>query len=167
LPEASPTLDGVTAVPWQLNPTPQSVGRVRRAVSTAAERAGAEPGSVALAALLVSEVVTNVVLHARTPYTVSVSGPEESGSRGRLRVAVSDRSAAMPSSRRHTPEATTGRGLRLLGSLAADHGVDIDQAGSGKTVWFEVPLREDDFRADDALLAAFEDPGLWPVGGGR
>jgi anti-sigma regulatory factor (Ser/Thr protein kinase) len=153
----------VTAEPWELNPTPQSVGRVRRVVSAAAERAGAEPAIVDLAALLVSEVVTNVVLHARTPYTVSVSGPDESNSRGRLRVAVSDRSAAFLSPRRHAPEATTGRGLRLLGTLAVDHGVDVDLAGSGKTVWFEVPLHEEESPEEAELLAAFDDPELWSV----
>jgi anti-sigma regulatory factor (Ser/Thr protein kinase) len=149
-------------IPWELSPTPQSVGRVRRAVSSAAQAAGAEPASVELATLLASEVATNVVLHARTPYTVSVSAPEEAGSSGRLRVAVSDQSGSMPSPRRHAPDATTGRGLRLLGTLAVDHGVEVDQGGGGKTVWFEVPLREaSGDRDEDALLAAFDEPGLW------
>lgn len=144
----------------ELSPTPQSVGQVRRVVSAAASEAGAEPASVELAAFLASEIATNVVLHARTPYEVSVVATGGAGRPRRtrcIRVAVTDRSPALPATRRHRADATTGRGLRLLAVLAADHGVEVARTGAGKTVWFEVPLRDPAPLDEGALLARYDD----------
>ena len=68
--------------------------------------------------------------------------------------------------RSYGTDSTTGRGLRLVATLAAAWGVDRTLAG--KTVWFEVPAAGDTrttvepWDADrdlDALLAGFDDPG--------
>ena len=81
--------------------------------------------------LCLSELVTNAVLHARTPLTVSVQ--ERSGW---VRVTVRDGSPAMPQ-RQHRPlTAPSGRGLHLLDALTSRW--DAERVGSGKVVWFEV-----------------------------
>jgi anti-sigma regulatory factor (Ser/Thr protein kinase) len=89
------------------------------------------PDLVDVAELLVSELVTNAVLHARTPLRVDL----DSGPRG-VRVAVTDGSSTLPRVRDHTPGASTGRGLQMVASLADAWGTDLD--GEGKTVWFEL-----------------------------
>jgi len=110
----------------------RAVGEARQFVLIAGEVPDEAAGDVAL---LVSEVASNAVLHARSPFTVTV---ERDGSN--LRVAVSDNSAVLPVVKNLSNEATTGRGLRILGALAQDWGVEPD--GDGKTVWFEVDLDE-------------------------
>jgi anti-sigma regulatory factor (Ser/Thr protein kinase) len=108
----------------------RAVSDARRFVLEAGDVPDEAAGDVAL---LVSEVASNAVLHARSPFTVTV---ERRGSN--LRVAVSDSSAVLPVVKHLSNEATTGRGLRILGHLAQAWGVEPD--GDGKTVWFEVDL---------------------------
>lgn len=89
-----------------------------------------------VAELLVSELVTNAIVHARTPIDVEVlAGPEG------VRVSVHDGSTNRPTLRHYSASATTGRGLELLGLLSDRYGTDDDRAGrgsGGKTVWFEL-----------------------------
>lgn len=81
--------------------------------------------------LLVSEVVTNAVLHARSDIELHLI------SRGRfVRVEVADSSTAAPVRRPHQPDSMTGRGLGLLDQLATEWGVA--ERGVGKVVWFEM-----------------------------
>lgn len=95
-------------------------------------------GASALAdtmALLVSELVSNVVLHARTPCSLRI----ETG-RDRIRVEVQDGSDRLPGVRERTdPLAQSGRGMQLVDGLSAAHGVDPQPLG-GKRVWFELDL---------------------------
>ena len=87
------------------------------------------------AALLVSEVVTNAVLHGRSDVRVVVL---DRG--GTARIEVHDDSARSPRLHRFHVESATGRGLRLVDSLAVRWGVEPSQSadGEGKVVWFEV-----------------------------
>src|SRR3954447_20803902 len=62
------------------------------------------------AALLSTEVITNAVLHARTPVTVSV---ERAGNDG-VQISVADGSTFVPERRQATADSTNGRGLDLL-----------------------------------------------------
>jgi anti-sigma regulatory factor (Ser/Thr protein kinase) len=82
-------------------------------------------------ALLVSEVVTNAVLHARSEVTLTVRIDNQS-----VRVEVADRSAAVPEQRPFTDDAVTGRGMYLVEQLADHWGTD--PAADGKVVWFEL-----------------------------
>jgi anti-sigma regulatory factor (Ser/Thr protein kinase) len=109
---------------------------------------------------LLTEVVTNAVLHAGTPLRVVLEQDVESG---RLRCEVSDGSPVQPRLRHHSAEATTGRGLRLLENVAASWGVQ--RTSGGKTVWFELDgesggrgqrARGDDFAALLGELASDE-----------
>jgi GAF domain-containing protein/anti-sigma regulatory factor (Ser/Thr protein kinase) len=81
---------------------------------------------------LVSEVVTNAVLHAGTAITLMVRRQGDD-----VLVEVADGSPTFPSRRRFSPDATTGRGLLLLDSLAGSWGTE--RRGGGKIVWFTVP----------------------------
>ncbi len=101
---------------------------------------------------LLTEVVTNAVLHARTPLRVVLRYQPGSG---RVRCEVTDLSPVMPRVRRHSLEATTGRGLRLLEQVASQWGTQAD--GKGKTVWFEVDGAGDVGLDVDDLAAALAD----------
>lgn len=83
------------------------------------------------AELLVSELVTNAVLHARSTSRVTI---ERNGNT--LRVSVFDTSLTRPRLRNYGPEAVTGRGLLLVDRIARRWGVE--QLPTGKTVWFEI-----------------------------
>lgn len=87
---------------------------------------------VDVASLLVSELVTNAVLHAASAVELTVRCQQ-----GRVRVEVADASPATPQRRTYKEEATTGRGLEMVELLAEQWGVDTS-AGGGKAVWFEV-----------------------------
>lgn len=93
-------------------------------------------------ALLVSELATNSVLHARTPYEVVVVRTGDT-----VRVTVLDDAPRGPQRRRHSLRATTGRGLGLVEVLSTGWGrtAAADLRGRAKGVWFEVPT-------DPALL---------------
>lgn len=84
-----------------------------------------------LAALLVSELATNAVLHARTDFVVRVIT-----SNGKVRVEVEDANERPPSVAHTPPEATSGRGLQLVQTLADAWGVE--GRPDGKLVWFEL-----------------------------
>ncbi len=84
-----------------------------------------------VAELLVSELVANAVLHAHSPVRVRVGVDE-----GTARVEVHDRSQHPAARRDHSPESTTGRGLRLVAELADRWGAE--PVRGGKVVWFEL-----------------------------
>jgi anti-sigma regulatory factor (Ser/Thr protein kinase) len=80
-------------------------------------------------ALLTSEVVTNAVIHARTPIEIGVARDED-----RVLVAVGDRNLARPEQQPYRPERSGGRGLMIVRSLSDDWGVTTYE--NGKSVWF-------------------------------
>ncbi|MFI8304970.1 SpoIIE family protein phosphatase [Streptomyces sp. NPDC085927] len=111
-------------------PEPESVAEARRFVRATLD--GAAPDTLDTAQLLVSELVTNAVLHARTEIEVTA----RSGDGGVL-VRVSDRRPERGLVPYGSPAYTgTGQGLALVERLASRHGVDTDDAV--KTVWFEL-----------------------------
>ena len=116
-------------------PDALSVSAARRFVLSVLQLDGVAAESVRLA---VSELATNAVLHARSPFVVRVSRDHTT-----VRVEVFDRSPA-PAARRDYPSgAVTGRGLTIVERVTDDWGVTRDH--DGKWVWFEV-------RVDDEAL---------------
>ena len=110
---------------------------------------------------IVSELVTNAVLHARTAFRLDLSFDE-----GVLLVSVHDHSPLLPIARHFGQEATTGRGLALLGELSQQWGVtqDVD----GKAVWASIASDAEQDKGSetggevedvdlDALLSTFDD----------
>lgn len=137
--------------------TPGSVPEARHAVEQALEAWGLDE-LVWTAALLVSELATNALLHARTGFTVVVATRPG----GALRLEVTDGSRVPPRSRRYGDEATTGRGLHLVQDVADAWGVDRTE--DGKTVWAELApssrLAQPDADVEaetDALLLGYPD----------
>jgi len=107
---------------------PASARAARQHVARVLE-AGPLSDLVDTASLLVSEVVTNALLHAGTVIELTCSIE-----RGSLCVQVRDRSTVAPSPRHYDAAAMTGRGLGMVELLATEWGVDADE--QGKTVWF-------------------------------
>lgn len=86
--------------------------------------------------LAVSELATNAVIHARTPFTVRVV---RHGGGGTVRVSVTDHSTDLPVRQERRPDAAGGRGIAIVEHLASEWGVE--SSDGGKTVWFEVTAR--------------------------
>ena len=114
----------------RLPPEPASVGRARRLVATAVTASGHDE-LVDVATLLISEVVTNAVLHAGTEIRLRC----EQTATG-IRFEISDQSPLLPAIRHYDAEAMTGRGLGMVSALATSWGVDRED--DGKTLWFEL-----------------------------
>lgn len=83
------------------------------------------------AQLIITELATNAVIHAGSPFSVATRA-DESG----VRISVGDSDPVTPAMREHAPLATSGRGLRLVTALASDWGVEV--TADGKTVWAEL-----------------------------
>lgn len=110
---------------------PRSVARARSFIEDVLGGSEEHP-AVDVASLLVSELVTNAVLHASSAVELTVRRQQ-----GRVRVEVADASPKAAQRRTYKEEATTGRGLEMVELLAEQWGVDTS-AGGGKAVWFEV-----------------------------
>ncbi|SDJ30718.1 Histidine kinase-like ATPase domain-containing protein [Frankineae bacterium MT45] len=94
------------------------------------------PSLVDDAELLVSELVTNALVHGRPAITVQIAASETG-----LTLSVSDAGDPIPQSRAAAhPGLPNGRGLLIVDSVAADWGVIPAVPLPGKTVWFELPL---------------------------
>jgi PAS domain S-box-containing protein len=115
-----------------LPPEPASASAARRFANTVLQE-WRETDVADVVALLVSELVTNAVLHAGSPVKIAV---RRRG--GYVRIEVADESPVAPGIRDYEDDATTGRGLGMIEMLAESWGVDAGVDG-GKIVWFEVP----------------------------
>lgn len=116
---------------------PSSVSAARRFLS---QRFAEHTVDVAVAndaILVVSELVTNAVLHALGPVVVEAAFADGSTAEApAVRVVVSDGSPVAPTMRADSEGASTGRGLALVAALARRWGVEAE--GSGKAVWVEL-----------------------------
>ncbi|CAK7281276.1 putative regulatory protein [Streptomyces misionensis JCM 4497] len=89
-----------------------------------------------LAALLVSELVTNSLRYATGPIGVRLVRP--AGGDDSLLVEVSDPLPDPPREREARPEDESGRGLQLLAGSSRRWGTR--PGAGGKTVWFELAV---------------------------
>jgi anti-sigma regulatory factor (Ser/Thr protein kinase) len=87
------------------------------------------------AVLLLSETLTNVLVHTDTDALLVAEVTGEGGDR-RMRVEVTDASDDLPHKRRPGELASSGRGLMLIELLA--HAWGVDPRGEGKSIWFEL-----------------------------
>lgn len=83
------------------------------------------------AELLVTELVTNSIIHARTSVRLEITEGD-----GVIDFAVSDRSTRQVQLRMPSVDAVTGRGIHLLDQIASNWEV-VPEAG-GKTVRFRL-----------------------------
>lgn len=119
----------------QLLPVPTSAGEARRVVTARVVALG-RPELVDDVVVVVSELVTNAVIHAQTSIELSVR-PVGAG----VRVEVSDGSPLVPQWAPAAMYATSGRGLIIVQRLAEAWGVE--RRPGGKTVWAQVEARID------------------------
>ena len=112
-----------------LEPVSASVPKARRFVAD--QLTDLPQDTVDVARLLVSELVTNAVLHARTELELRVDITDTAVS-----IQVADANPVLPVVRNHGTDAGTGRGLRVLDRMASRWGTfSVD---GGKIVWFEI-----------------------------
>ncbi|OIJ99473.1 ATP-binding protein [Streptomyces monashensis] len=113
---------------------PSEVRLLRTAAASQLSRWGM-PADADEVALLVTELATNVVKHVGEGVSavLILEWRDE-----RLRIEMHDRSRAMPALVSLSCDEECGRGLHLLGMLAADWGTVLTAAG--KSVWCEVEL---------------------------
>ena len=104
-------------------PEPHSIALVRRFVAESVA------GDATDAVLVASELATNVVRHARTPFTVSVNTEG-------TRLEVRDGSSIPPAMGDLLGDAGGGSGLRVVEKLTVRWGVDVTD--DGKVVWAEL-----------------------------
>lgn len=109
--------------------------------------------SVDRARLLVSELVTNAVLHARTDITLRCALEDD-----KARFEIGDGHRVGPTPKHYLADSPTGRGMRLVALLAKEWGVE--RVPGGKSVWFtlsrEMPPATPSIRSDPLGLADLE-----------
>jgi serine phosphatase RsbU (regulator of sigma subunit)/anti-sigma regulatory factor (Ser/Thr protein kinase) len=95
----------------------------------------ASPDQVDSAVLLLSEMLTNVLVHTDAEALLVAEVTGRAGDR-RMRVEVTDAGDDLPHRRSPGELASSGRGLLLIELLA--HAWGVDPRGEGKTTWFEL-----------------------------
>jgi hypothetical protein len=85
--------------------------------------------------VLISELVTNALVHGRPAITVELT----TWAAG-VHVAVHDTSPTLPELPAHTPALgqATGRGLLIIDALSSGWGITASENTPGKTVWCEL-----------------------------
>jgi PAS domain S-box-containing protein len=111
---------------------PESVGAARRLVDLSV-RAWGSPELAEVACLLVSEIMTNAVRHARAPVGLRLQRTSAD-----ITAEISDDSTHLPRRRLPGLEDEHGRGLMLVESLADAWGTR--PTDTGKTVWFTLAV---------------------------
>lgn len=137
--------------------SPSSAHKARAAAATFLAELG-RPDLADPVALIVSELVANAVMHARTDMSVSVELDGDG-----VRVSVTDGAATLPRWTPASATATSGRGLLLVRRLSRDWGV-TPVTGGGKRVWATVDalsVDEEPGSPDDLLALWSEEP--WPA----
>ncbi len=119
----------------ELLPGEHAPHEARQVVRELLEEWGMLPWIVDDAVLLISEMVTNAFIHARSACVIDL----ELSPAGTLRLAVTDRSPRPPVPRTADTSDERGRGLEIVASLADRWGVD--QLSGGKQVWSEMDTR--------------------------
>ncbi|WP_404193503.1 ATP-binding protein [Streptomyces tauricus] len=115
----------------ELNALPSRIGQVRRIVSAQLRYWRLDP-LIDRAALGVTELLTNVHLHARPDKLCTV---EIELLLDQLTVSVHDRDPRLPEVRDANSLATCGRGLSMVAAVSESWGVRPD-GETGKVVWF-------------------------------
>ncbi|MEU0657522.1 ATP-binding protein [Streptomyces lavendulocolor] len=145
----------VLQVQLEIGPDPAEVGRARRWARSRLAGSGIgedEPLAETLV-LLISELVTNAVVHTGCPAVLRMLFGAGAGTAqpGTVRVEVADTSARPPRPRHADGDDTNGRGLELVDGLADRWG--WQREGAGKSIWCEVD------RCAPVVTAVVREPG--------
>ncbi|MEU3599802.1 ATP-binding protein [Streptomyces sp. NPDC006798] len=128
----------VLQVQLEVGPDPAEVGRARRWARSRLVGSGIrhdEPLAETLI-LLISELVTNAVVHTGCPAVLRMLFGLGKAEAGTVRVEVADHCSRPPRRRTAEDDETNGRGLELVDGLADRWG--WRQEGNGKAIWCEV-----------------------------
>ena len=88
---------------------------------------------IEVASLVVSEVVTNAVVHARSDAELSLERTPTA-----LKISVTDQGTGSPAPSQLGPGIEGGRGLMIVEKLSTSWGAE--PTGAGNRVWAELPI---------------------------
>ncbi|WP_079165749.1 ATP-binding protein [Streptomyces sp. NRRL S-31] len=128
-----------TEVQWRLPHDPRSAGRARELLRGQLAAWGVDGDLADTAGLLLSELMSNAIRHARTPAGREI-GVRVARCEGRLRVEVADAGRTRPVPREAAADDEQGRGLAIISALATRWGCCPRRHGIGKAVWAELPM---------------------------
>jgi anti-sigma regulatory factor (Ser/Thr protein kinase) len=135
LPHEGADADPIPTVTDEFQPDPGEVRRARLVVEEHLRDHGYPPEVVDQAALAVSEMATNVVMHARTPFEVRCV------LNGVARIEVVDHNPFdLPEVAPQGRPGPGGLGLRILATLASAWGVQVGP--DRKVTWCEIGAAE-------------------------
>ena len=110
---------------------PASVRKARCFTADVLADDGVDASTIEVALLLVSELTTNAVIHARGTICMTVHSDAH-----RVRVEVEDQGRGRPALRPTTQNQPDGRGLWVVDKLATDCGTE--RRATHKVVWYEI-----------------------------
>ena len=123
---------GATRWGWDLDADTSLVADARHRIGELLTSWGCD-ALIADAQLVVTELLTNSILHAESACRVTLELSPEG-----LRIEVTDRDPSPPEPQPFDREREGGRGLLIVGTLASAWG--IEQREGGKTVWAELAV---------------------------
>ena len=129
--EEERTADTAMSIVARLPHEVSSVRMARRIVREVAAENGALADD---AALLTTELATNVILHTNSPILLRIRVDEDE-----IRVAFTDESGALPIEIMATNADPHGRGILIVDSVA--HRWGVRRRRNGKTIWFALDRR--------------------------
>jgi anti-sigma regulatory factor (Ser/Thr protein kinase) len=132
--ESSRRIDA-RALHISLEQSPNAPALARAAVAGFSDGSEIEPASLATLLLLVSEVVTNAVIHSGAPAPSEIILSARVTDSGAVRVEVTDRGEGFTPMPRDPARPGGGYGLYLVEREAQRWGVDRE---GGTRVWFEL-----------------------------
>ena len=124
-----------TAAELTLGREPAAVPKARRFVGSSLE--GEAVVTIDTVELVVTELVTNALLHGEPPVYVRLIHLGDA-----IRVEVEDAAPTLPVAGGQDSESMTGRGLAVVAGLSSAWGIDAGRR-NGKIVWSELPLVDD------------------------
>jgi anti-sigma regulatory factor (Ser/Thr protein kinase) len=124
---------GSRVVVYRYDPVAAAGTDIRRRLRVVFDDWGLAEDTVDDALLLVEELVTNVVDHARTPFRLLVRLDG-----GVLHIAAHDRSSLPVRVQELDRARPRGRGLLVIAGVSTRWGSDTD--GTGKTVWADLAV---------------------------
>jgi anti-sigma regulatory factor (Ser/Thr protein kinase) len=114
----------------------QAPGDARAALNALCDELGVERSRRHTLVLLVSEVVSNAVLHSNGPYDADIEISADVGE-ATIRITVTDAGEGFVPSERDPAREDGGYGLYLLERAASSWGVEV---GAATSVWFDLPI---------------------------
>jgi anti-sigma regulatory factor (Ser/Thr protein kinase) len=150
---STPMVPSYRSASWELPSDPQAVSTARALTRDTLAKWGLHD-EIDDVVLVVSEVVTNAVVHAEAPIELALQKHGRS-----VRGAVSDRSVSRPQLVTAGADQLSGRGMAIVQAMTSRWGTQLLPEHGGKAVWFEFR------RSPDRVVPPSLDLLLWGVPG--